>query len=171
MKKRLFGEMIVNHSDTLSSFALKFTRDEQDAKDLLQNTFLKALDNYEMYREDGNLGGWLYWIMRNTYINDFRKLTASRSSAGLVANICCAELLDVAEFNLIEGAFIKDDIQKAIERISPIYAVAFVRHFEGYKYEEIAASLSVPIGTVKRRIHSARMQLQKALNQYSCCDN
>lgn len=61
--------MITKHADLLSSNALKFTRDEDDAKDLLQHTFLTALDKYETYQEDGNLSGWLYWIMRNSYVN------------------------------------------------------------------------------------------------------
>ncbi|WP_316757491.1 RNA polymerase sigma factor [Pedobacter aquatilis] len=171
MKKRIFGKMLADYADVLSGHALNFTRDEDAAKDLLQHTFLKALDKYETYREDGNLGGWLYWIMRNSYINDFKKMSLSKISGRLVSDVSCAELLPGAALNLSEGTFVQRDIQHALAGISPIYAVAFVRHFEGYKYEEIAASLGIPVGTVKRRIHTARVQLQKALHQYSCCEN
>lgn len=163
--------MMADHAGILSSHALNFTIDEDDAKDLLQHTFLKALDKYETYREDGNLGGWLYWIMRNSYANDFKKRSASKFLRLSFSEVSCAELLPEAALNLSEGAFIILDIQNALKGISPIYAVAFGRHFEGYKYEEIAAFMSVPVGTVKRRIHTARAQLQKALHQYSSCEN
>lgn len=156
--------MITEHADILSNHALNFIRDEDDTKDLLQHTFLKALDKYETYREDSNLGVWLYWMMRNSYTNDFKKRCACKVLRISVLDVSCVELLAGAALKLSEGVFIKRDIQNAIERISPIYALAFVRHFEGFKYEEIAALMSVPVGMVKRRIHTARVQLQNALH-------
>ncbi|WP_316757679.1 RNA polymerase sigma factor [Pedobacter aquatilis] len=95
-------------------------------------------------------------------------MSASKLLGKSVWDVSCAELLPGASLNLSEGTFIERDIKHAIEGISPIYAVAFLRHLEGYKYEEIAALLSVPIGTIKRRIYTARVKLQKALHQYSC---
>lgn len=166
MKRRIFAKRVADHANVLSGHAFNFTKDVEDAKDLLQNTLLKALDNYETYKEGGNFRGWLYGIMKNTYINDYKKLNARRILDRLNAEIPCVELLMSPSVNLCERRFLGYDIKRALMNIDSLYAVPFVCHFEGYKYDEIADMLCVPIGTVKRRIHTARTQLKKSLRAY-----
>lgn len=171
MKRRIFAERVADHASVLSGHAFSFTKDEDDAKDLLQNTLLKALDNYETYKESGNFKGWLYGIMKNTYINDYKKLNAHGIPGRLNAELPYAELMMSASVNLCERRFLGYDIKRALMNIDSLYAVPFICHFEGYKYEEIADMLCVPIGTVKRRIHTARTQLKKSLRAYSGYEN
>jgi len=166
MKPVSFGELVCNEYRELSSSALKFTRDSDAAKDLLQETMLRALSHADKYIHGGNLKGWLYSIMKNAYINDYKK------SMKIPVVSDCPEIghpsamLNCAARNLSERGFLNEDIQKALQRLPNIFSHPFIAHFQGYKYEEIAISLSVPVGTVKRRIHCARKSLKTMLSEH-----
>lgn len=159
--------MICGHRSSLMQSALKFTRNHDDASDLVQETLIKAI-RYENKYEDGtNLRGWLFTIMRNTFINNYRSL--ARKTAVMVQNVdpWSYPINENTSKNIGEGKFMMEDINKAMASLDPVHSVPFLRYFEGYKYHEIAEELGIPIGTVKTRIHVARKILKASLKMYS----
>ncbi|MGY4385222.1 RNA polymerase sigma factor (sigma-70 family) [Pedobacter sp. UYP24] len=154
------------HQDALQSFALKFTNDEDDAKDLVQDTMLKAIRYSDRYQSGTNLRAWLYTILRNTFINDYRRNSRREQVVTVTDDISSAQLSKSAACNLGEGKFTMNDIQFALKKLQPELYTPFIKYFEGYKYHEIADELNIPIGTVKTRIHVARQLLKKTLSIY-----
>ena len=158
--------MISDYRASLMQSALKFTQNHDDANDLVQETLIKAI-RYENKYEDGtNLRGWLFTIMRNTFINNYRSL--ARRTAVMVQNVdpWSYPITENTSRNQGEGKFMLEDIKKAMAGLEPVHSVPFLRYFEGYKYHEIADELGIPIGTVKTRIHVARKLLKASLKMY-----
>ncbi|WP_316803290.1 RNA polymerase sigma factor [Pedobacter nototheniae] len=162
-----FNNMVNNHSASLRMHALNFTKDLEDANDLVQDTMLKAIRFYQNFQEGTNIKGWLFVIMKNTFINNYRKITKSKSLVTQDEEISSANLMYSAEQNGSVGKLIIDDIQKALDKLPDVYSVPFIKYFEGYKYHEIAETLDIPLGTVKTRIHVAREMLKKYLKTYA----
>ncbi len=162
-----FSNLVQNMAQSLKPAAMNLTRDSDDAKDLVQETMLKALTNKEKFRAGTNLKAWLYTIMRNTFINNYNKIT-KRSS-----NVDSAEYLQYLNsdenyitYNKGTATFVMGDINKAIGLLQEEHRTPFMMYYVGYKYLEIAEKLQIPIGTVKNRIHIARKELKQALKVY-----
>mgnify|MGYP003575018794 CR=1 FL=1 len=166
MEANLYTQMLNEHTPMLRSFAYRFTRDTEEVNDLLQDTMVKALRYYEKFETGTNLRAWLFTIMRNTFINDYRRNTRRNELITTEEEISSAHLSQSASSNAGEGKFAMADIQRALDSIPKQYSTPFIQYFEGYKYEEIANALDIPIGTVKTRIHMARQLLQKKLKPY-----
>jgi len=166
MTKLEFNTMVTKQSDSLKMYALHFTHDDEDANDLVQDTVLKAITYYEKFKEGTNLKGWLYTIMKNTFINNYRRFVKISSFVTKSDEISSANLSFSATGNNGENKFVMDDIKHAMANLSDDYYVPFTMYFEGYKYHEIADHLDIPIGTVKTRIHVARKTLKKSLKPY-----
>lgn len=162
-----FNNMISDYRPSLMQSALKFTQNYDDAGDLVQDTLIKAIRYEDKYEEGTNLRGWLFTIMRNTFINNYRALT--RRTAVMVQNVdpWSFPVTEQTSKNQGEGKFTMEDITKAMSQLEPVHSVPFLRYFEGYKYHEIAEELDIPIGTVKTRIHVARRLLKSSLKMYS----
>jgi len=167
MTKNEFNLQLNNHSGSLQSFALNFTKDIEDANDLVQDTMLKAVTYYSKFKEGTNLKGWLFTIMKNTFINNYRRLVKTNTLITQSDEISSSNLAYSATKNESDSKFIIGDINKALSTLQPEYYVPFMKYFEGYKYHEIAEILDIPIGTVKTRIHVARQILKKYLKTYS----
>ena len=161
-----FNTLVVQHADSLRGYALHFTRDNEDANDLVQDTMLKAVTYRGRFREGTNLKGWLYTIMKNTFINNYRRLVKTSGLVSQADEISNAHLAHSATRNNGESKFVMDDINAAMAELSEDYYVPFSMYYEGYKYHEIAEHLDIPIGTVKTRIHVARRTMKKALQTY-----
>lgn len=161
------NEEICNHQSCLENFAMKFTGNIEDANDLVQDTIIKAIRYHNSYKVGTNLRGWLYIIMRNTFINDYRKTERKKVHIITTDELKSYQLYKSASKNFGEGKFIMDDIYKALAKLQPEYSVPFLKYFEGYKYYEIAEDLKIPIGTVKTRIFMARQLLKDQLKMYS----
>jgi len=166
MENNAVNTLTQSHHDSLYGHALRLTRDIDDAKELVQDTMLRALRFYNNFQEGTNLHGWLYVIMKNTFINGYRRRSATQNLIVQTDSKEIQELYKGSIENTITGKFINADIQKALKSIPEDYANAFKRYFEGYKYCEIAKEFDLPIGTVKTRIHKARGLLKKYLKQY-----
>lgn len=162
-----FPYQINDHKASLRTFALNFTKNIDDADDLVQETLLKAIRYSKLYVEGTNLKGWLYTIMRNTFINDYRRMVKQRSIIDTTEEINSAQLYNSASHNQANNKFISDDVNKALAMLSTEYYTPFIKYFEGYKYHEIADMLNIPIGTVKTRIHVARQLLKSNLKIYN----
>lgn len=162
-----FNNLIQAVAQSLSPAAMNLTRNSDDAKDLVQETMLKALSNKDKFKAGTNLKAWLYTIMRNTFINNYNKIT-KRSS-----NIDSSEYLkylntdeNYVTQNKGTSTFVMHDINKAIANLSEEHRTPFMMYYVGYKYLEIAEKLKIPIGTVKNRIHIARKELKQVLKVY-----
>ncbi len=157
-----FGIQLTDHSGMLRPFAMKLTQDSQEANDLVQDTLLKALIHRDKFRVDSNLRAWLMTIMKNTFINGRKR--ASRIVKLDTSNDF--EINRISNFtvdNLGPSHLNFKEILKLIRKVEGNYRKAFLLHVAGYKYEEIAQNLDIPLGTVKVRIHRARKTLRHNL--------
>jgi len=166
MTTNQFTLLLTQYDNELRNFALKFTKDEDDANDLMQDTMMKAVRFLHRFEEGTNVKGWLYTIMRNTFINNYRKKSRKKGLMTQQEEISSSNLLQSASRNAGESSFILGDIRGAINSLPQMLQIPFVRYVEGYKYEEIALEIGIPLGTVKTRIHEARKQLTRRLKMY-----
>lgn len=154
-----FNSLVLNHSESLKPFAVSLTRDHEEAKDLCQETLYKAFAYREKYEQGTNIKAWLYTIMRNIFINDYRR--RSRKKA----------VLETVKYSQTMFATSSEmntrlrEIEAAINRLPSIFKTACVLYLQGYKYHEIAFALNEPLGTIKSRIHFAKKTLQKQIDR------
>ena len=155
-----FNYALSNNSKTLRPFALKLTRNYDDANDLIQDTLMKAFVNRDKFEDGTNLAAWLYTIMRNTFITGYQKMIKRNT----VFDHTDHQHYINSDGNAVEndalGNLSMEEINKALSKIDQVHSVPFKMYFEGYKYHEIAEQLEIPIGTVKNRIHIARKELK-----------
>ena len=162
-----FGYTIDRLSGSLKPFAMRLTRDNEDANDLMQETVLKAFSNREKYTEGTNLKAWMFTIMKNTFITNYQRMIRKNTFIDSTENMHYINSSTSAIENSAYEKFAMKDINKAIEKLDDAYKVPFLMHFRGFKYHEIAANLDIPIGTVKNRIHIARKELKYKLKNYA----
>lgn len=158
---------ICNQRSCLEGFALKLTNNADDADDLVQDTIIKAIRYIHLFHQGTNLRAWLYTILKNTFINNYRSGNRRKVVLTTVEDVSVLQTQKNSYKNLVEDRFILEDIRKALANLPKAYSVPFLRYFEGYKYHEIAEELDIPIGTVKTRIHLARHGLKNQLKMYS----
>ena len=154
-------------SKSLRPFALRLTKDAEDANDLLQETLMKAFNNRDKFQPGTNLKAWLYTIMKNTFITNYQRLVRRNTFIDTTENLHYLNSSDHTTQNLAQSSFMMDDIEKALDKLDEAYRVPFVMHFRGFKYHEISQKLNIPIGTVKNRIHIARKELKDLLKNYA----
>lgn len=157
---------IINLQPTLRVFTHRFTRDRDESLDLVQDTLMKALMYKDKFKEETNLKGWLFTIMRNTFINNYRKTQRARTSNDDTKELYHLNVKDDHTFNGPDKKFEYEDIWKNVHELKEEFLIPFKMHTSGYKYHEIAEHLNIPIGTVKNRIFHARQEIQKKLTGY-----
>ena len=146
----------------LLGFAFSLARNSEKAKDLVQETFAKAYKNKDKFREGTNFKAWMTTIMRNAYINQYRKLkTRNRVEVPLEKVRYFAE--SKASDNEPYGSILYKELHKIIGALPKDQKKPFMLHFKGFQYKEISEQLNVPIGTIKSRIFFARKKLQKQI--------
>jgi len=161
-----FNELIINNTTFLKPFAFTLTRDNESAKDLVQETLFRALANRDKYNVGTNIKAWLYTIMKNTFITNYQRMVRRGTFVDTTDNLHYLNSSDALIDNGVFGNFTMDDIQQAIQKLDEVYRTPFLMHFRGFKYHEIAEKLQIPIGTVKNRIHIARKLLKEDLMVY-----
>ena len=158
-------DYLIGNQEEMYHWAYRLTRNYDDAQDLLQSTLLCALKSVGMYTEENNISGWLYTIMRNIFFNTTRHS----------GRCCCMEKEDIERMMQLgenalndnaEIAFDMSDIQRAIDTLDRPYKIPMSLYLSGYKYQEIAEKMGIPLGTVKSRIHASRVQLQETLKDF-----
>jgi RNA polymerase sigma-70 factor, ECF subfamily len=173
-KQSDFMEEMVPQMDSLYNYALWLTNEQNAAKDLLQDTYLKAYRFFEKYQRGTNARAWLYRIMKNSYINDYRK--KSREPDNLEFDESEYSYLDVMHprldttdtRELMYRNLLDDDVSTALARLPENFRTAIVlRDIEGFTYEELADFFDIPIGTVRSRLHRARKALGEELVDYA----
>lgn len=165
-EEREFKNKVSDESRPLRVYALKLTHDQDDANDLVQETMLKAFVNEEKFQEGTNLKGWLYTIMKNIFINKYRRAVKSNIFNDPTENQYFINSTTLTHRNDGEGNLIMNEITKALGSLNDNLKTPFLMSYKGYKYEEIASRLQIPLGTVKVRIHNARKELMKKLDSY-----
>lgn len=161
-----FNKQLIAFQSSLKGFAFKFTSNEDDANDLLQETFLKALKYKDKFAEQTNLKAWLYTIMKNTFINNYRKAKRANTILDDTDEQYFLNLGDSSKLESPRQRLAYKEIIKAITSLSDEYRVPFQMHYNGFKYKEIAEQLELPIGTIKSRIFLARKKLSDMLVDY-----
>lgn len=162
-----FDDLLLRNADFLKPFAIKLTAGAETAKDLMQETMYRALANKEKYHFGTNIKAWLYTIMRNIFINDYRK---SVKQNVVLDNSENEFLLNYNQFtigNTAEAEMRVKEITESIYRLPRIFKNPFLLYFDGYKYHEIAEMLDEPLGTIKSRIYFARKLLKADITRYS----
>lgn len=147
----------------LYNFAFNLTRDEDAARDLVQETAYKAFRYLDRYEPHTNLRAWLMTILRNSFINDYRKRRRRQTLHDHTVNNFLLDSGEASVSNAGVSTLTMQEIQSAIDALEPWARIPFIMHCDGFKYEEIAKELEVPLGTVKSRIFFARQKLQAAL--------
>lgn len=148
------------------TFAYTLTSNRDDAYDLLQNTTLKVLDNQEKYVDNVNFKGWVFTIMRNIFINHYRKTVRQATVVDTTEDLYHLNLSQESGFETPEGSVAVKEINALINSFSDDFRIPFSMHLAGYKYTEIASHTGLPLGTVKSRIFFARKRLQEKIRNY-----
>jgi len=161
-----FQNKLIDLQKNLLNFAYILTSNRDDAYDLLQETTLKALDNEDKYVDNVNFKGWVFTIMRNIFINNYRKVVRSATIIDQTEDLYHLNLPQDSGFETPEGSFAAKEITAAINEFPDGYRIPFTMHVAGYKYNEIAEEMNLPLGTVKSRIFFARQRLQQMLKDY-----
>ncbi|MFL5748306.1 MAG: RNA polymerase sigma factor [Niastella sp.] len=161
-----FNQMLVNNAEFLKPFAITLTRDSEAAKDLFQETLFRALSNKDKYSVGTNIKAWLYTIMRNIFINNYRRKVKQNTIFDSTPNDFLINQTQSVVANNAESNLRLKDIQEAIHNLPQIFRNPFLLYFDGFKYHEIADMLSEPLGTIKSRIHFARKLLKTQIERH-----
>ena len=161
-----FNQLLVNNAEFLKPFAITLTRDNDAAQDLFQETLYRALANKEKYNVGTNIKAWLYTIMRNIFINNYRRAAKQKTVFDNSANDFLLNNNQVTVANVAESNIEMKEIKKAIYNLPEIFKTPFSLYFDGYKYHEIAEALNEPLGTIKSRIHFARKLLKEQISRH-----
>jgi RNA polymerase sigma-70 factor (ECF subfamily) len=161
-----FNELLLNNADPLRPFAVSLTNDKEVAKDLFQETLYRALANQDKYSTGTNIKAWLFTIMRNIFINDYRRKAKQRTIFDNSTNETLINSGKIVVSNEGQNWLRLKEIHKAIYQLPQIFKIPFLLYFEGYRYHEISGSLNEPLGTIKSRIHFARKLLKEQLSRY-----
>ena len=164
--KSSFKSMVFAIQSNLMAFAMKLTLNKVEAQDLVQDTNLKALKNEAKFVDASNPRGWMLTIMRNIFINNYRRSTRENIVLDTSDDGYLLNLPQESGMSNPEGAFALGEITSIIEKFPEDYRQPFNLHVAGYKYEEIADKLRMPLGTVKSRIFTIRKQLREILKDY-----
>jgi RNA polymerase sigma-70 factor (ECF subfamily) len=161
-----FNEMLLGNADFLKPFAINLTRDTEAANDLYQETLYKALANKEKYNVGTNIKAWLFTIMRNIFINNYRRKAKQKTILDSTPNDYLIDLKQATVGNDAESDMRVKEINSAIMQLPEIFKTPFLLYFDGYKYNEIADVLHEPLGTIKSRIHFARKLLKEQISRF-----
>lgn len=173
-KNEIFNKEFLPHIDPMYNFGYRLTFDEDDAKDLVQDTFLKAYRFIDSFQQGTNAKAWLFRILKNSFINDFRKKSKEPSkidyqevesyyNSGKVDKPITTDLRVETVQDMIG-----DEISNALNSLDVDFrTVIILCDLEGFKYDEMAKILDIPIGTVRSRLHRARNLLKEKLKSYA----
>ncbi|HVI45462.1 MAG TPA: RNA polymerase sigma factor [Chitinophaga sp.] len=161
-----FNTLLIGNADFLKPFAFTLTKDAEQAKDLYQETLFRALSNQEKYLEGTNIRAWLFTIMRNIFINHYRKKVKTRMLATPTVSDFFLNYHLTPTSNKADANLSTKDIQIAVYHLPKIFKQPFILYYEGYKYFEIADMLQEPLGTIKSRIHFARKLLKAQVPRF-----
>ena len=166
MNAATFRRDLLEMQSELQRFAFKLTADKEEANDLMQETSLRALENMEKYAPDTNCKAWLYTIMRNLFINNYRKVLREQTFVDYTDNLYNIDSTQLTNDSVTENDYDRKELYRALNSLPNNFKVPFCMFVSGFKYREIADKLSLPLGTVKSRIFFTRRSLQEELKDF-----
>lgn len=161
-----FKNRLIGLQGNLLNFAYQLTANREQAEDLLQDTTLKALDNEGKYVDNVNFKGWIFTIMRNIFINNYRQTVRKATVIDQTEDLYHLNISQDSGLDTPEGSYAVKEIASALNSFSDEYRIPFNMFVAGYKYNEIAEKMNLPLGTVKSRIFFARKRLREQLKDY-----
>lgn len=161
-----FNRQLISQRLPLKKFAYSLTMNSEEAQDLVQDTYVKAISYREKFIDATNLKAWLYTIMKNTFINNYRRRIKTRQVIQQPGDLLLTGRISCTAGSSADSVMNEKQIAKAINALEDEYKIPFTRYFDGYKYKEIADELNLPIGTVKSRIFLARKKLMLELRDF-----
>jgi RNA polymerase sigma-70 factor (ECF subfamily) len=175
-ERREFETAAMPFLDSLYNTAFRMTRNSEDAEDLVQETYLKAYRSYEQFEKGTNLKAWLFKILKNTFINEYRRRQAAPPESDFAdieesfeSHISseARENVKNPEQEVLENV-LDEDVQRALDELPPDYRMALLlADIEGFSYKEIADILEIPVGTVMSRLYRGRKLLEAAMLRYA----
>ena len=161
-----FNYQLTNLQGNLERFALSLTQNMEDARDLIQETYVKAISYRDKFAENTNLKAWTFTIMKNTFINNYRRAVKANTTFDHTDDLYYLNLNRESGYESPDSNVRATEIQKSINGLEDEFRVPFLMHLQGYKYKEIAENLNLKIGTVKSRIFFTRKKLMESLKDY-----
>lgn len=166
MQSSTFKQDLIGLQEELLNFAYRLTADRDEANDLLQETSLKALDNEDKFTPETNFRGWVYTIMRNIFINQYRKVLRDQTFIDHTDTLYHLNFLQSQSNSGAESAYNLKEMYRIVNGLPKEYKQPFLLHASGFKYREISEKMRLPIGTVKSRIFFTRQRLQQELKDF-----
>ena len=166
MSNAEFSILLTENAEFLRPFAINLTKDHESAKDLFQETLYRAISNKDKYNVGTNIKAWLYTIMRNIFINDYRRRAKQSTVLDSSPN---DYLIDQTSNKVLNDGITNlnlKEVKQMIYDLPDLFRTPFNLYYEGYKYNEIADALNEPLGTIKSRIHFARKILKQKIQRY-----
>jgi RNA polymerase sigma-70 factor (ECF subfamily) len=155
-----FDNRFQEYSGILQAFAYNLTKDFEESRDLYQETAFRALKNRDKFSPGTNFKAWLFTIMKNIFINNYRRKVKANTIIDTTDNQYYLNSGKKTVHNMAESSIMTKELNKMIDKLDDSIRIPFMRHFEGYKYQEIADEMELPLGTVKSRIFFARKELK-----------
>jgi RNA polymerase sigma-70 factor (ECF subfamily) len=152
-------------SSLLQAFAYNLTKNVEDSKDLYQETAYRAMTNQDKFRPGTNLKAWLFTIMKNIFINNYRKKVKANTIMDATDNNYYINSGSVVISNQGDSNIMMKELSAMIEGLDESIRIPFMMHYQGYKYQEIADHFDLPLGTVKSRIFFARKELKDLIGK------
>ncbi|TYP95735.1 RNA polymerase sigma (SigY) subunit [Sphingobacterium allocomposti] len=167
MESRELNFELLKNQKILKNIAYKFTKDPEEIEELVQEALVRSVKYVDKFFNNPKLVAWLYVIMKNVYINNYRRNQKhyqfeDHQKASYRIEGCTEPSVD----NHAEGKFVMNDIQCALKKLPKDYYDLFIKFMDGYKYRELSEEFNMPEGTIKTRIHYTRKFLQKQLSAY-----
>ncbi len=162
-----FDHKLISLYQNLEYYANLLTSNREEAKDLIQDTYLKALANRDKFAADTNLKAWTYTIMKNTFINNYRRNQKANTIIDSTEDLFYLNIPRRSDFPSPDSKFSEKEIKKSIAKLDADQRMPFEMHHQGYKYKEIADHLNISIGTVKSRIFFTRRKLMDTLKDFA----
>jgi RNA polymerase sigma-70 factor (ECF subfamily) len=160
-----FDQQLASLSGPLHTFAYKLTKNSEEAKDLYQETAFRAISNVDKFIPGTNLKAWLLTIMKNIFINNYRKNAKTRTIIDTTENLHYINSGSAAIHNAAESNIMMDELTGMVDSLDDSLRIPFEMHYLGHKYQEIADTLGLPLGTVKSRIFFARKELKEMIEK------
>lgn len=166
MNTKQFQANLIKLQSNMLNFAYMLTSNREDANDLVQDTMERVLDSEDMYTENSNFKGWVLTIMRNIFINGYRKASRTTMLVDHTADLYLLNISETSSEATPEETLSAKEISDVINSFPDEYRIPFNMHLAGYKYYEIGDKLGLPVGTVKSRIFFARKRMRLMLAGY-----
>ena len=159
-----FQDNLTPIRDLLFAFALKLTRNQEDAKDLMQETLTRAYGNIHRFEVDTNFKAWISTIMRNSFINNYRKMKTRNRVEKPVEDFLFA-VENACTTGNAHSTIMQKELTNMMDKLEDGYRTPFLMFFQGYHYDEISKMMDIPMGTVKSRIFFARKKLKSMVHE------